>query len=115
MDAHGRASGNRLCAVLQCAVLAIAAHTALAAPAFDGVVRETADGSAEAYMIPPYLSNHASTIEVSGGCKHLHLQPYACTHPRTHTHAHAHPSRFACCVQTMLPASHGSGNSGIAL
>lgn len=31
---------------------------------YDGVVRANADGSVEAYMIPPYKSNHASTIEV---------------------------------------------------
>ncbi len=34
------------------------------APAFDGVLRDAADGSTEAYMIPPYASNHASTLEV---------------------------------------------------
>eukprot|EP00040_Diaphanoeca_grandis_P016409 m.3656 g.3656 ORF g.3656 m.3656 type:complete len:468 (-) comp2577_c0_seq1:87-1490(-) len=31
---------------------------------FDGVVRPQADGSLAAYMIPPYKSNHAATIEV---------------------------------------------------
>jgi predicted neuraminidase len=33
-------------------------------PAFDGIVRNQTDGSAAAYLIPPYKSNHASTIEV---------------------------------------------------
>lgn len=33
-------------------------------PAFDGVIRPEGDGSFSAYMIPPYASNHASTIEV---------------------------------------------------
>ena len=31
---------------------------------YDGVVRPTADGRYEAYMIPPYRSNHASFLEV---------------------------------------------------
>jgi len=31
---------------------------------FDGVVRPEVDGAMAAYMIPPYLSNHASTIEL---------------------------------------------------
>ena len=31
--------------------------------AFDGTVRKQADGTEVAYLIPPYLSNHASTIE----------------------------------------------------
>ena len=35
-----------------------------APPAFDGVVRNGTDGTAFAYLIPPYKSNHASTIEV---------------------------------------------------
>ena len=30
---------------------------------FDGVVRPTGDGRYEAYMIPPYTSNHASFLE----------------------------------------------------
>lgn len=33
-------------------------------PKFDGKVRPQADNSSAAYMIPPYKSNHASTIEV---------------------------------------------------
>ena len=32
-------------------------------PKYDGVVRPEPDGSQSAYMIPPYASNHASTIE----------------------------------------------------
>jgi predicted neuraminidase len=35
-----------------------------APPAFDGVVRNGTDGTAAAYLIPPFKSNHASTIEV---------------------------------------------------
>lgn len=35
-------------------------------PAYDGVLRSDPDGSTVAYMIPPYKSNHASTIEVLG-------------------------------------------------
>ena len=31
---------------------------------FDGKVRPEKDGSKAAFMIPPYKSNHASTIEV---------------------------------------------------
>lgn len=31
---------------------------------YDGVVRPTGDGRYEAYMIPPYRSNHASFLEV---------------------------------------------------
>lgn len=31
---------------------------------FDGKLRQAADGSVEAYMDPPYASNHASTLEV---------------------------------------------------
>ena len=34
------------------------------APVFDGKVRPEKDGSLSAFMIPPYKSNHASTIEV---------------------------------------------------
>jgi predicted neuraminidase len=33
-------------------------------PAYDGVLRSQPDGTTVAYMIPPYKSNHASTIEV---------------------------------------------------
>ena len=33
-------------------------------PQYDGMVRPQADGSAAAYMKPPYKSNHAATIEV---------------------------------------------------
>lgn len=33
-------------------------------PILDGVLRDQADGTTVAYMIPPYASNHASTIEV---------------------------------------------------
>ena len=33
-------------------------------PKYDGKLRDASDGSMEAYMIPPYQSNHASTLEV---------------------------------------------------
>eukprot|EP00054_Salpingoeca_dolichothecata_P005290 m.33998 g.33998 ORF g.33998 m.33998 type:complete len:367 (+) comp15360_c0_seq1:477-1577(+) len=36
---------------------------ALDEPKFDGKIRTESDGSSSAYMIPPYKSNHASTIE----------------------------------------------------
>ena len=32
-------------------------------PKFDGVLRNVSDGTMEAYMIPPFASNHASFIE----------------------------------------------------
>lgn len=41
----------------------IFAITANADPKFDGVLRNASDGTMEAYMIPPYASNHASFIE----------------------------------------------------
>eukprot|EP00039_Didymoeca_costata_P000947 m.48256 g.48256 ORF g.48256 m.48256 type:complete len:373 (-) comp10560_c1_seq2:94-1212(-) len=49
-------------------VLVVPAHSApppppVPHPPFDGVVRPDSDGSMVAYMIPPYLSNHASTLE----------------------------------------------------
>ena len=50
-----------LCAV-QCSIASPIAY--VGTPAFDGVVRPQADNSSAAYMIPPYKSNHASTIEV---------------------------------------------------
>merc|ERR1712086_1193045 len=49
-----------LCAV-QCSNASPIAY--VGTPAFDGVVRPQADNSSAAYMIPPYKSNHASTIE----------------------------------------------------
>lgn len=45
--------------LLFCSCLVLAG----ASPTFDGLLRPNADGSTEAYMIPPYKSNHASTIE----------------------------------------------------
>ena len=33
-------------------------------PPFDGVLRVTADGRAEAYLKPPFTSNHASNLEL---------------------------------------------------
>jgi predicted neuraminidase len=33
-------------------------------PKFDGVIRPTGDGRNEAYMIPPYKTNHASFLEL---------------------------------------------------
>lgn len=41
----------------------IFAITANADPKFDGVLRNASDGTMEAYMIPPFASNHASFIE----------------------------------------------------
>merc|ERR1719174_1716127 len=45
-----------------CFWVSVAAATA--DPAFDGKIRNDTDGSMAAYMIPPYKSNHASTLEV---------------------------------------------------
>lgn len=44
-------------------LLLIFAITANADPKFDGVLRNVSDGTMEAYMIPPFASNHASFIE----------------------------------------------------
>ena len=46
--------------------MAVGATQALSVsdPPFDGKVRKDPDGSSVAYMKPPYVSNHASTIEV---------------------------------------------------
>lgn len=44
--------------------LASAAHIAGASPNYDGKVRLGKNGAFEAYMRPPYASNHASTLEV---------------------------------------------------
>lgn len=58
-------------ALLAVAVLATALSSATAAaggrgddptPAYDGVLRKGADGRMEAYMIPPFKSNHASFV-----------------------------------------------------
>ena len=38
--------------------------TAAAATNFDGIVRNQSDGTQAAYLSPPYLSNHASTVEI---------------------------------------------------
>lgn len=43
--------------------LLLFAITANADPKFDGVLRNVSDGTMEAYMIPPFASNHASFIE----------------------------------------------------
>lgn len=46
---------------------ALCAHsvlgTIISSPKFDGVIRNCTDGTQEAYMKPPYASNHASFIE----------------------------------------------------
>merc|ERR1719174_503714 len=42
----------------------VSVAVATADPAFDGKIRNDTDGSMAAYMIPPYKSNHASTLEV---------------------------------------------------
>ena len=34
-----------------------------ASPRFDGILRNATDGTLEAYMIPPFKSNHASFIQ----------------------------------------------------
>jgi predicted neuraminidase len=44
--------------------LVVAGVAAASSPPFDGKLRLVADGSVEAYMVPPYASNHASTLEV---------------------------------------------------
>merc|ERR1712196_493299 len=58
---HPRLSLNSVRAPLG---LLLLGSVASAAPSFDGVVRAQPDGSYAAYMIPPYQSNHASSIEV---------------------------------------------------
>jgi predicted neuraminidase len=52
-----------------CVLLLLASSGILFSPIeatvkFDGKLRQSADGSTEAYMIPPYPSNHASTLEL---------------------------------------------------
>ena len=52
--------------LFSCVVLCLSllAFTATEPAEYDGIVRPTSDGRYEAYMIPPYKSNHASFLEL---------------------------------------------------
>ena len=60
----GGAALGRVTSGCDPAVVTSGCHTAPPPTVFDGVVRNQTDGTAAAYLIPPYKSNHASTLEV---------------------------------------------------
>ena len=52
------------CLVFVCLALLATVHLSCCEEPFDGVIRPSGNGTYQAYMVPPFKSNHASFLEI---------------------------------------------------